>query len=118
LLDEEQLVAHVARRQEAKAREVECARARARKTAWCPSASARSWIERYLNEVRPKLVVPPDSGTLFLGVTGEQLSPDTVSKTARAYVQAADIGKQGACHIFRHTMATLMLENGADIRYI
>lgn len=24
----------------------------------------------------------------------------------------------GACHLFRHTMATLMLENGADVRYI
>ena len=36
----------------------------------------------------------------------------------RGYVQAADIGKSGSCHLFRHTMATLMLENGADIRYI
>ena len=36
----------------------------------------------------------------------------------RRYVQAADLGKSGSCHLFRHTMATLMLENGADIRYI
>jgi integrase/recombinase XerD len=35
---------------------------------------------------------------------------------AREYVNAADIGKKGACHLFRHTMATLMHENGADIR--
>ena len=33
-------------------------------------------------------------------------------------MNAADIGKRGSCHLFRHTMATLMLENGADIRYI
>lgn len=34
------------------------------------------------------------------------------------YVKQSGIGKEGACHLFRHTMATLMLENGADIRYI
>jgi integrase/recombinase XerD len=36
----------------------------------------------------------------------------------RQYVVAAQIGKTGACHLFRHTMATLMLENGADIHFI
>jgi integrase/recombinase XerD len=33
-------------------------------------------------------------------------------------VDGAQLGKSGACHLFRHTMATLMLENGADIRFI
>jgi len=33
-------------------------------------------------------------------------------------VEAAGVGKPGACHLFRHTMATLMLEGGADIRFI
>jgi len=34
------------------------------------------------------------------------------------YVDAAGIGKRGSCHLFRHTMATLMLEGGADVRYV
>ena len=37
---------------------------------------------------------------------------------ARHYIAQAEIGKTGACHLFRHTMATLMLEGGADIRFI
>jgi integrase/recombinase XerD len=36
----------------------------------------------------------------------------------RAHVVHAKIGKTGSCHLFRHTMATLMLEGGADIRFI
>jgi len=34
------------------------------------------------------------------------------------YVQASGIAKNGSCHLFRHAMATLMLENGADLRYV
>ncbi len=34
------------------------------------------------------------------------------------YVRAAGLGSIGSCHLFRHAMATLMLENGADVRFI
>lgn len=33
-------------------------------------------------------------------------------------VKAAEIGKSGSCQLFRHSCATYMLENGADIRLI
>ena len=35
-----------------------------------------------------------------------------------AAVKASGVGKRGSAHLFRHTAATLMLEGGADIRYI
>lgn len=79
---------------------------------------AMAWVGRYLEEVRPKLMMPPDDGTLFLDVTGEGLAPNRLSQWVHRYVDSAEIGKRGACHLFRHTMATLMLENGADVRYI
>jgi integrase/recombinase XerD len=62
-------------------------------------------------------VVPPDDCTIFLTNMGEPLSPNRLTQIAREYVAAA-VNKTGACHIFRHTMATLMLEGGADIRFI
>ena len=49
---------------------------------------------------------------------GEAFTPDRLTQLVRGYVNAADTGKTGSCHLLRHTMATLMLENGADIRYI
>jgi integrase/recombinase XerD len=79
---------------------------------------ALAWIARYLDTVRPELVVPPDDGTLFLSSLGEALSPNHVTHLVRRYVAGAELGKQGACHLFRHTVATLMLEAGADIRFI
>jgi integrase/recombinase XerD len=79
---------------------------------------AITWVEAYQSDARPGLVVPPDSGTLFLTTMGEPLTPNRLTQLVRNYVKAAEVGKVGACHLFRHTMATLMLENGADIRFI
>ncbi|MBU6490301.1 MAG: tyrosine-type recombinase/integrase [Burkholderiales bacterium] len=36
----------------------------------------------------------------------------------RHHVRAAGPGNMGGCHLFRHAMATQMLENGADVRFI
>lgn len=79
---------------------------------------ALAWLDGYLVEARPKLVVEPDPGWLFLTADGTVFSLDRLTQLARDYVVASGVGKAGACHLFRHTMATLMLEGGADIRYI
>jgi integrase/recombinase XerD len=79
---------------------------------------AIAWVEKYRDDVRPELATGADEGTLFLTHLGEAFTPNRLTQLVREHIQAAQIGKTGSCHLFRHTMATLMLENGADIRYI
>jgi integrase/recombinase XerD len=79
---------------------------------------AAAWVEKYMLEVRGTLLVPPDEGVLFLTAEGRPLDANRLTHDVGEYVAAAETGKKGACHLFRHTMATVMLENGADIRYI
>lgn len=79
---------------------------------------ALSWVRRWVREARPRLVVEPDRGWLFLRADGTPLEVDFLTRRVGRYVERAELGKTGACHLFRHTMATLMLENGADVRFI
>ena len=79
---------------------------------------AISWIEEYLCKVRPGLAVEPDDRTLFLSQYGEPISRDHLSGMVHDYVEAAKVGKGGGPHLLRHTMATLMLDNGADLRFL
>lgn len=79
---------------------------------------ALRWCQCYLEQVRPDVVMGWDNDTLFLNQYGEKLSPDGLSRRIKGYIEGADIRKNGSCHLFRHSMATHMLENGADIRYI
>lgn len=79
---------------------------------------ALAWLEKYKNDHRPVLMVKEDEEALFLSWRGNRLDPSNVTRVVSEYVRDSGIGKEGSCHMFRHTMATLMLENGADIRYI
>ena len=64
------------------------------------------------------MVVGEDEGTLFLNVMGLPMNLAHLSQMVKKAIDQADIGKTGSCHLLRHTMATLMLENGADTRLI
>ena len=83
---------------------------------------AMAWLDKYLQDVRPTLLKSnnedKDENTLFISRFGGAIKERSLTTLTKKYVDGAEIGKKGGCHIFRHTMATLMLEGGADIRYI
>jgi len=89
---------------------------------------ALMWVEKYLTEVRYFDFTDYDRRkeplfTLFSSGRNKKQSSDksigaaTLSDLCRKLLRKFDVNK-GACHIFRHTAATLMLENGADVRFI
>jgi integrase/recombinase XerD len=79
---------------------------------------ATAWLQKYIAEARVQLAIEPDDMTVFLTAQGEPFSRDHLTWTVRTHIVAAQAGKVGACHLLRHTMATHMHENGADIRHI
>lgn len=81
-------------------------------------ARAIGWIDRYLRMVRPRWLREPDAGSLFLTSRGNPLYGPRLSDRVRRYLREAGVAQSGSCHVFRHTMATLLLENGADIRVV
>jgi integrase/recombinase XerD len=81
-------------------------------------ARALAWVARYLAEVRPRQAHADDDGFLFLTIDGDPIAYGTLGAIVSTIIDKAGIGKRASCHIFRHTMATLMLEGGADVRFI
>ena len=79
---------------------------------------ACDWIERYLRDIRPKHAHQLTGPTLFLSTQGSPLRPGQLSRLAGKYIHRAGVNKPGACHLWRHSAATLMLENGAGLRQI
>ena len=76
------------------------------------------WIENYLSSSRPKLLKDKSSDFFFVGKGGGKLSRQFIWKLVRKL--GAQIGLENYCtpHTFRHTFATHLLNNGADLRAI
>ncbi len=79
---------------------------------------ALHWLDRYLTEWRPHRPRATHSNTLYLTEKGFKVRDGDIGQKIRDYKALAGINKPGGCHLFRHAMATHMLDNGADIRHI
>ena len=82
------------------------------------------WTLRYCDHVRPTLIERAarrstrhrNTHALFLSARGMRLRATKLTDRLHQYLARAGIEKPGSVHIFRHTMATLMHDAGADIR--
>jgi integrase/recombinase XerD len=79
---------------------------------------AQLWLVKYLERGRPLLPGAARSLVLFPTRTGSRLNLTWLSTTVSTCVRRSGVEQPGSCHLFRHSMATLMLDGGADIRYI
>ncbi|MBQ9130939.1 MAG: tyrosine recombinase [Clostridia bacterium] len=75
-------------------------------------------VTTYLEKSRRFLASSSNENALFVNVAGERLSRQGFWKILKSYVQAANITKDITPHTLRHSFATHLLENGADIHDI
>ncbi len=79
---------------------------------------ALQWLDKYLLEARPLLCSSVSEPAVFVNTKGVRVNPNRVGSQVRYIFRAAGITRRGSCHLFRHTMATQLLEAGCDIRFI
>jgi integrase/recombinase XerD len=76
------------------------------------------YLENYIKAVRPTFIRDPYDNHLFLSLKGNKLSKNVLWGMIKRYARRAKIKKTISPHTFRHTCATLMLRNKANIRHI
>lgn len=81
--------------------------------------SSQKMIERYIAEVRSQIDTQPQfKDTLFLNNRGRQLTRAMVFTIIKNLAKDVNLKKNISPHTFRHSFATHLLENGADLRAI
>ena len=83
------------------------------------SSLTQKYIELYKDDVRPHVpIVEEHQDTLFLNRRGKQLTRAMIFTIVKQLTAKAGINKIISPHTFRHSFATHLLENGADLRAI
>jgi tyrosine recombinase XerC len=83
--------------------------------------AAREALAEYLALGRPRLFAAgraPDPNALFLNKNGTRLTDRSVRTIVHRYIEEAALKTHATPHTLRHSFATHMLENGADLRTV
>ena len=80
--------------------------------------AAREAVAAYLEKERPKLVKAHTSSEVFLSIRGKSLTTVRVWQICKKRAQEAGLEVSVYPHLLRHSFATHLLSNGADLRII
>lgn len=79
---------------------------------------AKLAVENYVNNVRSIMIKDPDENILFVNCLGNGMSRQGFWKLIKSYATKANINKKITPHILRHSFATHLVQNGADLRSV
>ena len=75
-------------------------------------------LKEYIDEARPILIKNEKEKALFVNVNGQRLTRQGFWKIVKYYKEQAHIAKDITPHVLRHSFATHLLQNGADLKAI
>jgi integrase/recombinase XerD len=75
-------------------------------------------VSQYISAARPKMISSISEEALFVNLNGERLTRQGFWKIVKHYKEKAGIKKDITPHTLRHSFATHLLENGADLQSI
>ena len=75
-------------------------------------------LKEYIKKARPYLIKSEDEKSLFVNINGKRLTRQGFWKIVKFYKEQAHIDKDITPHVLRHSFATHLLQNGADLKAI
>lgn len=75
-------------------------------------------LAEYIETARPIMIKSEDEKALFVNINGKRLTRQGFWKIIKYYKEQAHITKEITPHVLRHSFATHLLQNGADLKSI